>query len=580
MTVATAGSSTIEALQDLDDYINGIRERWSVPGISVAAVKDEEVVLSQGYGYRDRDKQLPVTTKTLFAIGSSTKAFTTMALASLVDEGKLDWDTPVRHYLPWFEMHDAFATNRMTPRDLVTHRSGLPRYDLLWYNNLTNTREEIVRRLKYLAPSADFRTVFQYQNLMYLTAGYLAGELDGSDWETAVRRRIFEPLGMSDANFSVEDSKQTHDFAFPHSEKDDEVRQVNFRNIDLVGPAGSINAHVEDMTKWLLLHLNKGKVGDHQLVSSAQIDEMHRSQMFMAEPYLPMDETTLGSYGLGWFLESYRGDKIIHHGGAIDGFLGVVGFIPKHNVGVVVQTNLGGVSVPFIVMYNVLDRLLGREPSSVEAHVRKVHDEAHAAAGQGKERSSEDRAAGTHPSHDLAAYGGSFHHPGMGDIVVAQGSEGLTVAYNGQTFPLKHYHYDVFEFFEPLNDVRFALNFRTTMRGDIDGLVIALEPAMPAMEFERVADPSMTGRDFLTRFVGEYELMGRTVPVTLENEHTLVLSLPMQPRRELEPHHGTSFTLKGMDGYMLEFKSEANGAITGIEIVHPMGVFQAKRIEG
>jgi len=571
-------ADTIRELDGFEDHVRGVLERWKVPGMSVAVVKDGAVVLSHGFGYRDRDAEAPVTTRTLFAIGSSTKAFTTMALATLADEGKLDWDTPVRHYLPWFQLHDPFATDRMTPRDLVTHRSGLPRYDLLWFNNLTGNREDLIRRLRYLPPSTDFRTVFQYQNLMYLTAGYLAGELAGSDWETVVRTRILDPLGMNDANFSVEDSKRTDDFSLPYSEKDGVVRQVDFRNIDLVGPAGSINANLEDMTKWLLLHLNKGKVGDRELVSQAQMDEMHRTQMFMPAPYVPMEETSHGTYGLGWFIESYNGDTIVHHGGAIDGFLGVVAFMPKHNLGVIVQTNLGGTNTPFVVMYNAFDRLRGREQSPVEEHVRKLHDEMHSALNKGKERSSSDKVADTRPSHELAAYVATFCHPGMGDIVIGRDDDGLTWGFNDLCFPMRHYHYDVFEFFEPLNGTRFSLNFRTSMRGDVDSLVIALEPAMPAMEFTRIADPAMTGREFLSRFVGEYELMARTVPVTLENESTLVMALPMQPKRELEPHHGTSFTLKGMDGYMLDFKTGPAGEVTGIEIVHPMGVFEAKRL--
>jgi CubicO group peptidase (beta-lactamase class C family) len=578
--MTTLATDTAPELQGFDDFVNGIIERWQVPGMSVSIVKEGSVLFSRGFGHRDREAGLPVTDKTLFAIGSSTKAFTTMTLATLVDEGKLDWDTPVRHYLPWFEMHDPFATDRITPRDLVTHRSGLPRYDLLWYNNLTGTREELVRSLKYLAPSADFRTVFQYQNLMYLTAGYLAGELAGAEWETVVRRRILEPVGMNEANFSVEDSKGTHDFALPYSEKDGVVRQVDFRNIDLVGPAGSINANLDDMTRWLLLHLNRGKAGDREIVSAAQMDEMHRTQMFMPAPYLPMEENGHGTYGLGWFIESYNGETIIHHGGAIDGFLGVVAFMPKHQLGVVVQTNLGGTNTPFIVMYNVLDRLRGRDPSPVEARIRALHDETRSAMAKGKERSTADRVTGTEPSHDLGAYTGAFSHPGMGTITIGRDGAGLTYGYHGETFPLRHYHYEVFEFFEPLNDLRFTLNFRSTVRGDVDSLVTALEPAMPAMEFTRVADASMTTQEFLRPFVGEYELMGRVVPVTLENDRTLVLTLPAQPRRELEPHHGTSFTLKGMDGYILEFKTDAGGAVTGMEVVHPMGVFEAKKVAG
>jgi CubicO group peptidase (beta-lactamase class C family) len=352
--VAPAASRQLEGFAD---FIEGVRSRWNVPGVSVAVVKDGEVIMGEGFGYRDLERRLPVTTKTIFAIGSSTKAFTTMTFATLVDEGKLDWETPVRSYLPWFAMHDQMATERMTPRDLVTHRSGLPRYDHLWYNNTTSTRRDLVHRLRYLAPSADLRTVFQYQNLMYLTAGYLAGEIAGNDWETLVRERIFEPLGMNSANFSVTESQETDDFALPYVEKDGGVRQVDFRNIDLVGPAGSINANVEDMTKWLLLHPNRGKHGDRQIVSDPQMAEMHRAHMAMSAPFIPLDENDGASYGLGWFIETYNGDRLDHHGGAIDGFLGQVAFIPKHNFGVVVQTNLRGSLVPFIIAYNALDRL-------------------------------------------------------------------------------------------------------------------------------------------------------------------------------------------------------------------------------
>ena len=289
-------------LDGLEEYAIGLMDRWKVPGMSIAVTQGGNVIFMKGFGFRDQAGERPVTTQTIFAIGSSTKAFTTMVLATLVDEGKLDWDTPVRAYLPWFKMYDPFTSERMTARDLVTHRSGLPRYDLLWYNNLSSTREEIVRRLRYLPPSGDFRTIFQYQNLMFLTAGYLAGVLDGGGWETAVKTRILDPLGMSATNFSVEDSKATSDYALPYSEKDDRVREVGFRNIDLIGPAGSINAHVEDMVKWLLLHQKKGDWRGRQLVSATQMSEMHKPQMAMPAPYMPLPQTAHGSYGLGWFV--------------------------------------------------------------------------------------------------------------------------------------------------------------------------------------------------------------------------------------------------------------------------------------
>ncbi len=575
MTIATA--VTTPELEGLDDFIRNTIDRWNVPGLSIAVVKDGEVLMSDGFGYRDLGRKLPVTTRTLFAIGSSTKAFTTMTMATLVDEGKLDWDAPVRRYFPWFAMHDPFATDRITPRDLVTHRSGLPRHDMLWYNNTTETRRGILERIRYLQPNADFRTVWQYQNLMYLTAGYLAGELAGSDWETAVRERIFGPLGMTNSNFSVSTSQLSDDFALPYVEKDDEVREMPFRNIDLVGPAGSINSNVEDMTKWLMLQLNKGKWGDKQLVSEAQIAEMHKGHMQMPATYYPLEENSHPAYGLAWFIENYNGDTMVHHGGAIDGFLGLVAFLPKHNLGVVVQTNLSGNPVPFIVTYNVLDRLRGRKPSDTDATIRKVYDEAKAAMKKGKEKSQESRVEGAKPSHALEDYVGQYENPGYGIVTIGRNDDGLTYTYHDETFPLQHYHYDIFEWEMRSFEVRFPVSFGTGLKGDVDRLSLALEPTMAPSEFTRVADQSMRERSFLERFVGEYEIMGRPLTVSLEGEHSLIVNVPGQPAHELNPFRGTEFKIKGLSGYFLEFKEDASGNVTGVMFTQPGGSFEATK---
>ncbi|MEW5901563.1 MAG: serine hydrolase domain-containing protein, partial [Acidobacteriota bacterium] len=180
---------------------------WKVPGMAVAIVKDGQVILAEGYGLKDVKNNLKVTPQTIFAIGSSSKAFTATAMGILTDDGKLDWDKPVREYLPSFKLWDLFASERMTPRDLVCHRSGLPRHDVMWYNSPLS-RKELFDRIQYLKPNKDFRANFQYQNLMFMTAGYLVGQLSGSTWEEFTKKKIFEPLGMNDSNFSVEESKK------------------------------------------------------------------------------------------------------------------------------------------------------------------------------------------------------------------------------------------------------------------------------------------------------------------------------------------------------------------------------------
>ena len=173
------------ALAGLDKWVDSALAAWHVVGAGVGIIVDGQIVYAAGHGLRDRDKQLPTTTQTLFAIGSSSKAFTVFALGTLVDQGRIEWDKPVIDYLPWFRMYDPDVTRRLSVRDLVTHRSGLPRHDLVWYNNRSVTREDLVRRLRYLPPNKDLRETFQYNNLMFVTAGYLVGALQGTSWEDA-----------------------------------------------------------------------------------------------------------------------------------------------------------------------------------------------------------------------------------------------------------------------------------------------------------------------------------------------------------------------------------------------------------
>jgi CubicO group peptidase (beta-lactamase class C family) len=291
-------------LGDLDAFVDQIMKDWKVPGLAVAVIQDGKVIFTKGYGHREVDKKLPVTPQTLFAIGSITKSFTVTAMGMLVDEGKLDWDAPVRNYLPGFKLYDPVASERMTPRDLITHRSGLPRHDLVWYSS-NFTRADMVRRLQYLEPSKDFRSAYQYNNLMFMTAGYLVGQVAGATWEEFVRGRILTPLGMQSTNFSVTDSQKSADFASPYQNTKDVVKEIPFHNIDQIAPAGSINSNVEDMAQYLLFHLSKGKHGDARLLSENNASQMQTPQM--VEPTSERwKEVGLPSYGLAFARRSHR----------------------------------------------------------------------------------------------------------------------------------------------------------------------------------------------------------------------------------------------------------------------------------
>ena len=572
----TAASTA--ALAGFNDFVNGALKDWKVPGCAVAIVRDDAVVLAQGYGLRDVKRTLPATKDTLFAIGSSTKAFTVMALALLVDEGKLGWDTPVRKFLPSFELKDQTASEHMTPRDLVTHRSGLPRHDLAWYN-ASLSRKELVERLRYLEPNADFREKWQYQNLMFLTAGYLAGEVAGTSWEDLVGKRIFAPLGMTSSNFSVEDSKKAADFALPYEEKDKQVIEIPFRNITTMGPAGSINSSAADMAQWVRLHLAKGKIGSTRVVSEAAIAEMHRPQMVM--PELVQDpEIALRSYGMGWFVESYRGQVRIHHGGNIDGFSALVAFLPQDGLGVVVLTNHGGTPLTEIVARTAIDRLLGLPPIDWNGRILARAKAAESAADKAGERADLDRKKGTKPAHPLDEYVGDYEHPAYGTLSISKNASGnLQAEIHRIPMRLEHWHYETFRGRgeDPaLTELKLFFLFQTNTKGDVDRVLVPLEPQTAEIAFTKKPPARLSDPAFLKTLAGSYAFVdnpGVTVTIAVKGQDGLTLTVPGQPTYDLEPYRGTEFTLKGLTGFSARFVLDSKGVVSELRVIQPQGVF-------
>src|SRR3712207_1959606 len=224
-----------------DAYVTTALATWKVPGVAIAIVRNDSIIYAKGYGLRELGKADPVNERTLFAIGSASKAFTSAAIAMLVDEGKVRWDDPATRYLPNFQMHDPYVTRELSLRDLLSHRSGLARGDLLWYGSDLD-RDEILRRVRFLQPSWSFRSTFGYQNLMYLAAGQVVARVANTTWDDFITRRIFQPLGMTASNTTVRALAGQPNVATPHAEIDDTVRTVAWRNIDNIAPAGSINS--------------------------------------------------------------------------------------------------------------------------------------------------------------------------------------------------------------------------------------------------------------------------------------------------------------------------------------------------
>jgi CubicO group peptidase (beta-lactamase class C family) len=566
-------------LQGLDDLAAQAMQQWKVPGLALGVVKDGKLIYAKGYGFRDLEHKLPVDTNTLFAIGSISKSFTSLAFAMLNDEGKVDWDKPVRDYLPEFQLYDAVASERATPRDLFSHRTGLPRHDIVWYSS-DFSRPDIVSRLKYLKPSKDFRSAYQYNNLTIMTMGYMEGKLTGLGWEDTIRQKIFTPLGMTHSDLSVGDIEKTDNHALPYVLKKEVVTQVPFHNIDAIGPAGSINSSVADMSHYLMFQLGDGKYEGKQLVSESNLRLMHSAQT--AIPALPptfsFPELGRASYGLTWVVTAYRGHNLVWHNGGIDGFYALLSLLPDDHMGVVILTNMPGQPSPEILAYNVYDRLLGLDPvpwltrfKDREAKQKKQEEES-------KKTKTSDKKAGTHPSHDLKDYAGNYESPGYGVIKVGQKGDAFELILNKLgPYPLVHYHYDVFQIPEDSDGPAAGQLFQFLMdkKGDIHSISAALEPALPEdIVFTRAADK--ISADILPTLAGEYVLQGMTVTVALTGD-TLRLTVPGQPQNELVPTSGMTFDIKEMAGSSVEFKKDDLGKVTEAVFHQSNGVFSATK---
>jgi CubicO group peptidase (beta-lactamase class C family) len=351
-------------LDGFDDAVKRAIKLHAVPGVGVAIVKDGKVVLSKGYGVREKGKSDPVTENTVFAIGSVSKSFTAALAAVLVDEGKTNWDLRIQDKLPTFELKDAYLTREVRLRDCLSHRVGLDRYDMVWYGDKLS-RLELLGKVSQMKPSFGFRTNFVYNNILYMAAGEALSRIGGKSWDDLVAEKLFAPLEMKGSNTSISKLGKAADVATPHERKKGVPGPVAWLDADPIGPAGSINASAADMARYVQFQLAKGKAGEKRLVKANVFAEMHKPQMLVPKGTglgaLFNPDAKSSSYGLGWFISDYAGKTFYEHGGNVDGMTAIVGFMPEEKLGIVVLANLGQSTLPAAILFDTFDRYLGRE---------------------------------------------------------------------------------------------------------------------------------------------------------------------------------------------------------------------------
>ena len=441
-------------LEGLDAYIEEAMRQWEVPGLAIAVVKDDEIVLAKGYGLRDIGAEAPVDEHTVFAIASVTKSFTAAALAMLVDEGKLGWDDPVTDYLPDFQLYDPWVTREVTVRDLLSHRTGLPGVpegEAMWYV-FGYDSDETLHRLRYLKPASSFRSRYGYQNVTYLAAGRVVEAVSGQSWDDFVTERIFGPLGMAASKTSAAAVGDAENVALPHARTEGQVQPVWWdSHEDIVAPAGSINSTVLDLAQWLRLQLGEGEYEGEQLLSSASAREMHTAQTIIH----PRDEPLLGllapdasfaGYGLGWMMYDYEGRNLVEHSGGIDGWSSLVSMLPQENLGLVVLTNLDFNVLTYALKSRVFDAFLGLPERDWSAEILEVFKGLQEQAEAAQKQLDEARVEGTSPSLPLPEYAGTYLNDRYEEIAVTTGDGELVMKLGPAAFTgvLEHWQYDTF----------------------------------------------------------------------------------------------------------------------------------------
>lgn len=436
--VATAQRAAAKTSPDwaaFDKYVAQAARDWKTPGMAIAIVHGDSVVFARGYGLREVGTTNRVDEHTRFAIGSTTKAMTVMGLAMLVEEGKLRFDDRIVDHIPEFQLSDPWVTREVTVRDLLLHRTGLPGTDAMW-TRFAFSPAEMLRRVRYIKPTASFRTEWQYQNVMYgAVAGTLLERVSGMKWADFLRTRIFAPLGMTETEPLVAGILSKPNVAVPHALRNDTARVARLGNTDSIAPAGSVWSSVSDMSKWMRFILDSGRVGSKRLVSAATFREIVTPQIrapFEEYPALELSRPSSFSYGLGWFIQDYRGQTVWMHTGSISGMSAIIGLLPEKHMGVYVLLNLDHVELRHALMYQSFDLYIGGSARDWSGELRTAFNRPTPGAGGLGNVAAAARGAPVPPSLPLDRYAGTFVDSAYGTIRVTFADGKLRAQLDGE----------------------------------------------------------------------------------------------------------------------------------------------------
>jgi len=437
-------------ISEIEAYIEKARQDWGVPGMSVAIVKDGQIISNRGYGVREIGKNIKVDEKTLFAIASNTKAFVSSAIGVLQQEGKLNLNDKVQKYIPGFQVYDSYASSEATIADLLCHRIGLGTYsgDVIWYKSDFNAAE-VVEKIRYVPQKYSFRAGYGYSNLMFITAGEVIREVAGMPWEDYVKAIFFNPLGMDGTITSTRELSRMGNFAIPHKPVGDQNLPIDWVNWDNMGAAGGIISSSNDMAKWLIFQLNNG-IWQNDTILDPAVQNMlwtpHNNYTVSLNAKNRNPGTNYAGYGLGWGVSDYYGNRMITHGGGYDGMYSQVAMLPEQNLGIVILTNtMKGIATP--LRYYIINQFINKESKDFS---QEALDNLPEKSAVEKEIEAQKRARvyNTQPTLDHGKYAGTYNTSMHGPIHIVYDGDDLFLNFErapGLTARLDHWHYDTWE---------------------------------------------------------------------------------------------------------------------------------------
>jgi CubicO group peptidase (beta-lactamase class C family) len=579
VAVRAQDSDISSKLQGFDAYMAQTLKDWNTPGIGVGIVVNDKLVFAKGYGYRDYEKKLPFTPSTMIQIASNSKLFTAVAAGMLVEEGKLTWDKPVRESVPAIQFYSDQLNSNVTLRDMLSHRTGVTRHDLIWFKS-DFTRKELFEKLKYLEPEQPMRTTFLYNNLMFSAAGEIIELKSGKRWEDFVRDRIFTPLDMNTSTFTIADMLKQPDHGVPFREKRDSFELYKipyYEDTEGVAPAGAVISNIDEISHWLIALMNDGKYNGKQVLPS----EVLKATL---QPAIGLPNT-LGesqgywellnpAYGMGRETAAYRGHLLTFHGGDLPGFHSQVSFMPNDHIGVIVLV-ISDHSAPLynVISYNVYERLLGMDQTPWSKRRLDQRLASKKAGTEARAKAGGDRVPNTQPSHALTDYAAEYENPAYGIIKIALKDNQLQFNLHEFQFPLSHFHYDRFDTPDDEQYGRFSLNFRTNPEGDIDSLVSSLDEA----EVVFTRRPETLDPKLLESLAGTYLTPSKVKFQVLYHPGAgLSLVFPGGPPHPLVPLKGLKFRTPQFADDIYEFVVE-NGKVTGLKERDPEGEYTYPR---